>query len=228
MTFPGSPTRRGASSILAHLPLASCLSACRSSHARPVNAKTRIGWWFALAAAIPVFAAPAAAAPSPGDVAALLVRDDPPLGVTVRNEKGNESSFTRVVRASCVRQGPKWRCQGTWAGGSIFPERTVTVWVRLREASAVTVCASLRPVIPAGCWSTADGDRDLEVDAHAAFRHWRAVQQGRRGMDQAGTWCQGFGSGYWWCVDMPVNGDPPQPVRAVVVAGANGVTVTPR
>ena len=69
---------------------------------------------------------------------------------------------------------------------------------------------------------------DLEVDAHAAFRHWRAVQQGRRGMDQAGTWCQGFGSGYWWCVDMPVNGDPPQPVRAVVVAGATVVTVTPR
>lgn len=185
--------------------------------------------------ALPIGLPAAAAVPAwaPDRAAAELVAADPQLPVPIVVRDGEPAvpvpygRFTAATCAMASQRAPLFRCAATYQAG---PSRTtsVVVWVRIRDRDGGSVCASLRRPVPAGCWATADGERDSAADAQTAFRQWRGRQDGRPVMDQAGTSCVGYGSGYWRCVDMPVNGEPARPVRAIVVALAGGrTTITP-
>lgn len=176
-------------------------------------------------AALLVSSSPAAAKPpawTPGQAAAALVAADPRLPVPVQlnpNEPPRPVPYGHFQTATCKVASAKlalFRCTATYAAG-IRDRAEASVWVRVRQYGAGSVCASLRKPVPAGCVSAADGAR-ADGDATTEFRRW--LQPGG-GLAQGVFECVGYGSGFYRCVRPS---EPP--VRATVVFGANGVKVT--
>lgn len=194
----------------------------------------RMRWMLALApawATLALAGSASAAQPvtwTPARVASELVATDPALPVPLKasdREPAHPVPYGHFKAAICRSASVRlslFRCDATYGAGMKRQTRA-SVWVRVRQFGAGSICASLRKPIPAGCWSTADGAR-AEGDAQTVFRQWLGRLVDAPVMDQSGTSCVGYGSGYWSCVD--TQGETAGR-RAVVVMRASGPVVRP-